>query len=375
VKVAVDARKAHDGGIGRYIRCLTAAMMEIDPELRLALLMPPHLALWELPRDRACRVDFGARLYSIEELWRTRGALRRIGPDLFHEPHYVLPFGVPCPSVVTIHDTIHVRFPAHLRNGIARRYARWMLRSAARRADRVITVSEASRRDVLEHAGVAGDRIEAVPLGVGREFFGVPSADADAARTRCGLSGAFLLYVGALKPHKNPLGLLRAFRRAEIPAATLALAGERPDPGLQAVIDRERLGRGVLFLGRVEDPELRGLYAAARLFVMPSRWEGFGLPLLEAMAAGVPAVAAAVEPLREVGGDCPVYVSPDDTADLAGAMRRLWDDEGERSRRAGLGVARARGFTWERTAARTLAAYRQVLDARLGRGSRPPSII
>jgi alpha-1,3-rhamnosyl/mannosyltransferase len=369
VKVAVDARKAYDGGIGRYIRCLTAAMMEVDAELRLALLMPPQLALWGLPQDRVCRVDFGAALYSIDELWRTRGPLRKIAPDLFHEPHYVLPFRLPCPSVVTIHDTIHVRYPEHLRNGIERRYARWMLRSAARRADRVITVSEASRRDLLAHAGVAGDRVEAVPLGVETRFFGVPSADAEVARARCGVSGDFLLYVGALKPHKNPLGLLRAYRGTEIPGATLVVAGEQPNSALRAVIDREGLGRGVRFVGRVEDPELRGLYAGARVFVMPSRWEGFGLPLLEAMAAGVPAVAADVEPLREVGGDCPVYVSPDDTAGLAEAMRRLWHDEGERSRRAALGVARARRFTWERTAARTLATYRHVVGARRGRPS------
>ncbi len=360
MKVALDARKAYDGGIGRYIRSLTAAMLEVDSELRLTLLMRPGQALWELPADRVRRVDFGAGLYSLGELWRTGGVLRKIAPDLFHEPHYILPFCLPCQSVVTIHDLIHVRFPEHL-SWLERRYARWMLNAAARRADRVITVSEASRRDLQAYTGISADRVQVTPLGVDPRFFDIAATEAKAARESCGLDGEFVLYVGALKPHKNPLGLLRAFRQAEIPAAGLVMAGEHPSTELKAVIDRERLGKGVRFVGPREDPELRGLYAAARLFVLPSRCEGFGLPLVEAMAAGVPVIAASAGALPEVGGECAVYVSPDDTPGLAEAMRRLWNDQSERSRRIGLGLARARGFTWERTAELTLEVYRRAI--------------
>jgi len=356
--VALDARKAYDGGIGRYVRSLSGALLELDPTLELVLLMPPAMPGWLGPHPRVSRIDHGSRLYGVGELWKTGRVLRGVDVDLLHEPHYTLPFGVPCPSVVTIHDLIHWHFPEYLPNPAARRYARWMLRSAARRADRVVTVSEVSRRDLTELAGADPDRVAAIGLGVDPAFATAGPEEIARARAELAIDGQYILYVGALKPHKNPDVLLRAFQAAGIPDATLLLVGGAPGAWLRDAAGEAALTGGrVRFVDDLTDEHLVGLYAGARMVVLPSRYEGFGLPVLEAMAAGTPAVVSRAGSIPEVGGDAVSYVPPGDVGALAEALSRLWNDEDARADLARRGRERARGFTWAETARRTREVY------------------
>lgn len=358
MRVALDARKAYDGGIGRYIRSLSAAMLELDPGLELVLLLPPAMPGWLGDHPRVSRVDHASRLYGVGELWKTGRVLRGLDVDLVHEPHYTLPFGLPCPTVVTIHDLIHWHFPEYLPNPAARRYARWMIRSAARRADRVITVSEVSRRDLTELAGADPDRVRAIPLGVDPAFAGAGPEEVAEARRELGIDGGYILYVGALKPHKNPDVLVRAFRDASIPDATLLLVGGTPSASLLEAAGTEMIDTGrIRFVATLTDAHLVGLYAGARVVVLPSRYEGFGLPVLEAMAAGAPAVVSRAGSIPEVGGDAVVYVPPGEAGPLADALASLWSDRDRRSDLAARGRERARGFTWAETARRTREVY------------------
>lgn len=355
--VALDARKAYDGGIGRYIRCLTTALLDASPRLRLTLLMPRDMRAWLPAGERVARVDHDAGLYSVSELWRTAALVRTSGCDLFHAPHYVLSFPLPPRTIVTIHDVIHVTGPSPLERPIPRAYATWMIRTAARRAAHVLTVSEATKAAIVDFAGVVAERITAVPLGVEERFFTPPSpAEGPARALREG--PPYCLYVGASKPHKNLPLLFRAFARArERLGAARLVTVTNPPPSLVDVA--ERLGLAGAWTNVPEMPEaaLPALYAGARVTVVPSRVEGFGLPLLEAMAAGCPVVATRVASLPEVGGDVPFYVGVEDEEGLAEALVRLWSSEALRAERGRAGIARAMTFTWARTARATLAVY------------------
>jgi glycosyltransferase involved in cell wall biosynthesis len=190
------------------------------------------------------------------------------------------------------------------------------------------------------------------------------TADVAALRTRLGLEGPFFLYVGTLEPRKNLPLLLRAFERLGARAGVhLALAGPRGWLDEPIVAAAARLGERVRLLGPVPPADLAALYAAAEVFVFPSRYEGFGLPPLEAMAAGTPVVAARASCLPEVLGDAALFVEPDDEAGLAEALGQLLDDPALRTELRQRGLARAAGFSWERTAAETLAVYREAVHA------------
>jgi len=360
--VAIDARKLVDFGIGTYLRGLVRGLAELDGATRYVLLGDPaHAsALGELPAnfDWATERTPG---YSVRELWSVARAVRRVGADLFHAPHYVLPYGLPCPAVVTIHDLIHLRFPEH-RTALESAYARRTVARALRSAARVLTVSEATRRELADRFGESGARAVVVPNGVDERFLApLPDAALAATLSRLGLAPGYLLFVGNPKPHKNLPALL---------AAQARLAAERPDlpPLVLAGGEAAPAAGGVRRLGVVAEADLPALYRGALALVVPSLWEGFGLPALEAMASGTPVVAAARGGLPEVVGDAGLLFDPADPAALPAALGRIVDDAAWRAELGRRGPARAAGYRWREAARATLAVYRELLA---GAGGRP----
>ena len=265
--------------------------------------------------------------------------LRRLGAALGHFQH-ALPLRLPCPAVVTIHDLSFERDPS-LMGRRDRLVFKMMVPRAARRAARVLTVSERTRRDLVELYGIADERIVVTPNGVDPAFTpGEPSNRL--------LLGSYALLVGAVQERKNPLAALAAAEAAGLP---LVVAGPAKDPELKRELER----RGARVTGYVEQEELVELYRGAACVLQTSRYEGFGLPVLEAMACGTPVVAVDEPALREVGGDAAIYAAE---ADLAHAIRQAL---AEREERRAAGIARARLFSWEATARRTIEVYREVL--------------
>jgi O-antigen biosynthesis alpha-1,2-mannosyltransferase len=326
MRVAIDCRKIVDYGIGTYIRGLLTALRGID----IVALGPQSIAPLLPPNVEHVVVD--APHYSIRELITVGRAADRAGVDLFHAPHYVLP-RTRCPSVVTIHDLIHLHQP--LRNPAARLYARLMLGRAVRRAARVLTVSEAVRRDLIAF-GCAAEKIVVTPNGIDARF--TPGD---------GGERGYFLYVGNDKPHKNVARLVEAFGRV---GGRLVLAG--------APFERFREARGVETRGFVEDEELLGLYRGATALVLPSIEEGFGLPAAEAMACGVAVITSTAPALVEITGDAALHADAKDVDALADAMRRVASDDALHASLAARGIERARTFTWEKCASRTADAYR-----------------
>lgn len=356
--VVLDARKLSDFGIGTYLRGLIRGLAELDSETRYVLLGDTPDESWalELPPNFIWHLEHSAG-YSLRELWSVSRAARRAGADLFHAPHYVLPAGLRCPAVVTVHDLIHLRFPEH-RTVLERLYARVMMRRAIRRASAVLTVSETTRSEVQGRFGSLAVNVVAIPNGVDNRFREpLPSLDVEAALARFGLAPGYLLFVGNPKPHKNLSTLLAAQARLVAErgptAPNLVLVGDSGN-GVSA-------SSTVLQLGKVAPDDLPALYRGALALVMPSLWEGFGLPAAEAMACGTPVVAANRGALPEVISDAGLLFEPTDIGALLRLLVRLLDEPALRTELARRGPERAAQFQWTRTARATLAVYRDLL--------------
>jgi glycosyltransferase involved in cell wall biosynthesis len=368
MRIVIDARKLHDFGIGTYIRNLVAELGALDPATDYILLTRPDdagAAATAGPNFRA--VVTPSRPYSLGEQWTVPRAAARERADLLHEPHYVLPPLTRCRTVVTIHDCIHLRFPEYLPSRAAFVYAHAMIRLAARKADRILTVSDASKRDILHYTGVAPEKVVVVPNGLDARFAAVPDAEAvERVRQRFQLDHPFVLYVGNIKPHKNLPRLIAAFAamRADGPEGLkLVVIGDETSrhPGLRQAVHRHRLDKHVRFFGFQPAATLVVFYRLARAFVFPSLYEGFGLPPLEAMANEAPVVTSNVSSLPEVAGGAALLVDPYDVASIADGIRRAVTDEALRQELIARGRIRAREFSWARAAADTLRVYRQVL--------------
>lgn len=370
MRIVLDARKLHDFGIGTYIRNLVAGLGALDTTTDYILLTKPGdtaTATAAGPNFRA--IVESAKPYSLAEQWRVPLAVARARADLLHEPHYVLPPLTRCRTIVTIHDCIHLRLPEYLPSRAAFVYAHTMIRLAARKADRVLTVSEASKRDILHYTGVSPDKVTVIYNGLDERFAGTPdAATIDRVRQRFQLDHPFVLYVGNIKPHKNLERLIAAFAAARPDGPDglkLVVIGDETSnyPSVRQAVHRHRLDKHVRFFGFQPAATLVVFYRLARAFAFPSLCEGFGLPPLEAMANETPVVTSNVSSLPEVAGDAALLVDPYDVASIADGIRRAVTDEPLRQMLIARGRERARQFSWRQAAVDTLAAYRQVLGA------------
>lgn len=366
MRIAIDARKLHDFGIGTYIRNLVHELAGLDPSVEYVLLTRPgDLAEAAAVAANVRAVAEPARAYSLAEQLRVPLAARRLHADLFHAPHYVLPPLVPGRAVVTIHDCIHLRFPQYLPSRAAWVYAHTMIRAAARKATRILTVSEASKRDILHYTGVAPGKVVVVYNGLDARFAAAPDDEAlDRVRQRFDLSHPFVLYVGNIKPHKNLERLIEGFARARAGGPDdlrLVVIGDEISkyPALRQSVHRHRLDKHVRFFGFQPAATLVAFYRLARAFVFPSLYEGFGLPPLEAMANLTPVVTSNLSSLPEVVGDAAVLVDPYDVESIADGIRRVVTDEALRRHLVERGRLRVQDFSWRAAAARTLAVYRE----------------
>jgi glycosyltransferase involved in cell wall biosynthesis len=329
ILVDADVLGRNRTGEETYVLNLLRQLPFVAPDLTFAAVTRHP----ELVPEGVEAIELPARFQETRMAVSLPRLLRRLRPQLSHFQH-ALPLGLRGPSVVTIHDLHFERDPTVM--GLADRITfKAVVPRAVRKADHVLAVSERTKRDVVELYGVPAEKVTVTPHGVDPAF-----APGD------GTHDGYLLFVGAVQARKDPLAALEAAEAAGLP---LVVAGPEKEPELV----RELRARGADVRGWVETTELAQLYRRAAAFVLPSRYEGFGVPVLEAMASGTPVVLSDDEALREVAGDAGVY------GDVSEGVRTALAD---RDRYARAGVERASRFTWEESARLTAEVYRGVLS-------------
>jgi glycosyltransferase involved in cell wall biosynthesis len=286
------------------------------------------------------------------------------GAELFHATEHLLPPLGELPTVLTVHDMIFKLFPQH-----QKRLNYWYLNATmplyCRRASAIITVSESSRQDILKQYGIGPDKVTVIYEAASPDFQPQPVAVVEEVRARYGLPERFLIHVGTIEPRKNLTRLVEALRllREEGLDIPLVVVGQKGwlYTGLFHRLEELAMEDHVQFLGYVAISDLPLLYSAATLAAMPSVYEGFGLPVLEAMACGTPVVCSNASSLPELGGGAVRYFDPYDAGAMAAAIRSVWTREALREEMREQGLAQAAKFSWERAAEETLALYEGVL--------------
>lgn len=353
LRVALDLQAAarQPTGIGSYAAALAEGLRETGEVEVLPI-------TWG--RDPVMRLHRRLEWQQIQLPWRAA----RSGADVLHVTGFDAPFWQPLPTVVTVHDLIGMLFPQNL-PPVARFYwSRWLPWSV-RRARHIIADSHYTKSDIVQLLRVPASRVTVVELGVDARFSPQPPDQIAAVRQRRDLPRRFALYVGTIEPRKGLDTLLSAWAPVaqSLPDIHLVIAGK---PGwyverLHTQVDKLGLARRVHWTGYVPDADLPALYGAAEVFVFPSRYEGFGLTPLEAMACGVPVVSSNAAALPEVIGEAGLLVPPDDVPALAAMLQLALTQPALRAELRARGLGRAREFTWQRTALLT----RQVYDAAL----------
>lgn len=301
----------------------------------------------------------------LKEQWSLPRLVKKKAYDLLHYPVGTGLLFSPARHVLTIHDLCYMRNPDWFPKSRVH-YYRMLMGNNARKAARIFADSEATARDVEELLRIPSDRIDVIPLGVDRNFQPASTQDRESLRARLELPKDFFLFVGTLEPRKNLLTLIRAWARLPLELPDLVLAGRvgwklsREELSSLAGHKSDRLH----FLDHVPGDLLPALYSEARAFVYPSFMEGFGLPPLEAMACGTPVITSNTSSLPEVTGDAAILVSPTKEEELAGALEWLAGNDSLHEKLREKGLNRAAQFSWEKTAALSLAGYKKALEDR-----------
>jgi glycosyltransferase involved in cell wall biosynthesis len=337
-------------GIARYALELARRLPALAPDLRFEALGPLHGLPPLGPLAPPIPVHASAAGFlTLAEQPRFRRSLKRLDPDLFHATSFSVPRFWDGPLVATLHDATHL-VRSNEYGPLTAAYYRWVVRPTLLRARGLITVSGFSRDELATHLGPAADRWRVIAQGVDERFRSLPAAERSRTIAPLGLPDRYVLAVGNEKPHKNLRLLARIATRLPLPLVVLA--------GSESQLDFPPTTR---LLDALDDGALPALYASAAALLLPSRHEGFGLPALEAMAAGTPVIAARAGALPEVTAGAAELVDPDDDEAWLAATQRLVEDGEVRRIRIAAGQTRAAELSWDRTARETLAVYRAAL--------------
>ena len=369
-----------DTGTGQYTKHIARLLSELGekaPDVTVVIPTgqspdgaPSHD---DFTTDRLKLIRHPIRITHLSKVWWEQILIPRIArqlkADLLHIPYWAPPAGTWGPTVVTIHDLIPLTLSAYRGNPMARLYTS-LVAASTPGATLVITDSEASRHDIVNTLPVSPDRVQVIPLAVDDSFSPAAGESDRSIRHDWGISEGYLLYLGGFDIRKNLATMLRAFTYVSraVDDAQLVIAGRLPQKDSTFTPDPRRLAkemgipdRSLHFLGYVPESHKPALYRGAKVFLFPSRYEGFGYPPLEALSCGVPVVGSNAASLPEVVGAAGMLTDPDDAEGMAGAVIQLLIDEQFHTRLSRRAMEQARRFTWTRTARLTMEAYRAAL--------------
>ena len=373
LRIAIDGRclTDHYPGIGRYLFNLLRSLPAVAEEAEFYLFTADGEANSRFELESL--EDLGVQLIptsspirGVGQQFELRREMRRLEAEVFHAPYFLTSYRPACPMVLGFYDTIATRSPRDLPSPQARMAARLATRLALKSARTVITLSRFVKDDLVKTFRLPPERVVVTPGAAAEDFAPAPPEAIAELRSRLGLPERYALHVGTNKPHKNLARLMEAWaevRGFEDSDCGLVFAGAHDRRHFRADSTARRLGFGdVRCLGAVAERDLPALYSGAEIFVLPSLYEGFGLPVLEAMACGTPVACSQASSLPEVALHAAAYFDPEDTASIAAALARLLKNPGYRRILGERGRGRAGQLSWKQTARLTLDAYRQAVE-------------
>ncbi|MDE2949747.1 MAG: glycosyltransferase family 1 protein [Chloroflexota bacterium] len=364
--IGIDARLTHYrvGGISRYIMGIISAMEEY-PLAHKVTVFQSRKARRALSRRFA-----SANLWTPPHHLLERGALsvellrRRL--DLLHSPDFIAPMRGARRHVITVHDLSFIHYPEYM-TPESRRYYNGQIQASVMRSDHILADSFATKQDVVDILDVPPEKITVHHLGVEDVFRPLPRSLTKPVITELDLPESYLLFVGTVEPRKNLVGLARAYRdlKLEMPDLPKLLVAGRPGwhfEQLMRDITKVGINDSLIFRHDISDSQLPALYNHALMLILPSHYEGFGLPALEAMACGTAPIVSNVASLPEIVGDVGILVDPRDLPTISGAMQRVLVDSAWRAAQSEAGIERAKRFRWEAAAQTVLDVYQAVLN-------------
>jgi glycosyltransferase involved in cell wall biosynthesis len=417
MRIALDARKIRDTGIGRYIEGLLSKLASLDERNEYLLIAQAKdieyilsAVLVGIKQDRFRFVVNNAQAYTIDELVSIPLSLLHQHADLFHSPHYVVSPYIPCNLIVTTHDLIHLLLPEHVPfdEDLPKRYgesialqlmaistilpqdssttiegkkgprktflsyAYGMMKNAVNSSQFIIAVSENTKKDIINYFDVPESKVKVIYEAADDKFRPIhDQAKITAVRNKYGITGRFAMYIGRWRPHKNLLGLIKTYRDfigASEADLKLVIVG-RIDPrypGIPRAVNELGLENLITFTGYVPDEDLIAIYNAAHMLILPSFYEGFGLPVVEAMACGTPVIASNVSSLPEVIGNAGLLIDPYNPTALVQAMKTLLEDHDLYRELSYRGLQRVRRYSWDQAARETLRTYEEAYSSTCG---------
>ncbi|HJP17076.1 MAG: hypothetical protein CMD96_08975 [Gammaproteobacteria bacterium] len=365
MKIAIDARVISDKmhGLTRYAYQLIIALAEIDKENEYLLLSNEEKILNTVTQNSNFRfLKCNIKLYSLKEQFLIPFILKREGVEIYHSPTFSAPIFAPCKVVMTIHDMIHLIQAEHY-SPLKNLYYKLIVKTAAQKSFRVITVSENSKKDIIRFLNVSGDKINSVYGGVDEKFEKqVNDLHKKEVKNKYFIHGKYILYIGNEKPHKNASNVIKAFDLfikkygSEYSIFMIGISREH----IEKVLGHKAPGHFLTIKNISKDADLVPLYQASSLILFPSSYEGFGLPIIEGMACGIPVITSNTSSMPEVAGDAALMVDPENINQISDEIKRTLSDNNLRDALVKKGINRAKLFTWQKTAQKTLEVYKEV---------------
>ncbi len=378
MKIGIDIRHITDFGVGTYIRNVLRGLVRLDRDNEYFLIGDPERAreVGDLPPNFHL-VAMTLPEATVGGYLEFRRALRQNGCDFVHVPRLLsLPQYLPCPYVVTVHDLLDYMYRSSNGSGMRRMFHFSFTKRVLTHAARIFAVSNFTKNDVQRIFGIPGKQIEVVYNALDERFRQGHASDADREfiAERYQVNYPFVLYAGRISPHKNIVRIIEAFsalkteleKEARFPELKLIIIGDdlSSHPDLRRTVIKSGVQNDVRFLGFVPIEVLRIFYDAAKIFVFPSLYEGFGLPPLEAMAHGTPVVTSNTTSLPEIVGSAAVLVNPENVFDIMRAMHRVLLDQPLRERLKQRGYEQAARYSWDASVKRIVQVYREIADGK-----------
>ena len=388
MKIAIDLRRTSEFGVGTYTRNVVRALGRLDQSNQYFLIGQPKVTeIGSLPPNFKAVLLLNSDR-TLKGYFECRALLKRLGCDLVHIPHlFGTPRNLPCPYVVTVHDVVEHMYRSHDRSSLRRSLHFRLTRHVLNRASRILAVSNYTKSEIEKLFSIPGSHIEVVYNAIDERFLRghASAADRQLLAERYLVNYPFLLYAGRISPHKNLVRIIEAFSALKVQLEKeekftdlkLIIIGDElsKHPDLRRTVVRSGVHNDVRFLGFIPIEMLRVFYDAAKIFVFPSLYEGFGLPPLEAMAHGTPVVTSNTTSLPEVVGNAAVLVNPENVFDIMRALHRVLVDQPLREKLKERGYEQVKRFSWDDSARRILAVYEEVGGSlRADRQQEPASV-